>query len=100
MNSLDPVDRPATVRSRWWRRAAWLAMVPLTAVTVAISGDQLPPAVRPGVLGHGVTLLPNGGKLAPAGRHVQVGDLPLAMVPSRDGRFVLVTTNGFQTPTI
>jgi hypothetical protein len=45
-------------------------------------------------------LLPNGWKLAPAGRHVQVGDLPLAMLQSRDGRFVLVATNGFQKPTV
>lgn len=47
------------------------------------SGD-MSPVVHPGALGGGVTLLPNGWKIAPAGRHVQVGSLPLAMVESMD----------------
>ena len=38
-----------------------------------------PPTQRPGVQGRGVTLLPNGWRIAPAGRHLQAGDFPLAM---------------------
>ncbi len=47
-----------------------------------------------------MTLLPNGWKIAPAGRHVQVGDLPLAMVESPDGRTLLVANNGYARPSI
>jgi len=79
--------------------AVLLAIVCGAASTTAY-GDVAPAALRPGALGHGVTLLPNGWRIAPAGRHVQVGDLPLAMVESPDGRLVLVADNGYATPTI
>jgi DNA-binding beta-propeller fold protein YncE len=49
---------------------------------------------------HGVTLLPNGWRLAPAGRHLTVGDLPLAMALSPDGRSVVVTNDGYEKPTL
>jgi YVTN family beta-propeller protein len=39
-------------------------------------------------------LLPNGWSLTPAGRHVQLGDLPLQMVISPDGRLGAITNNG------
>jgi YVTN family beta-propeller protein len=54
---------------------------------------------RPG-LERGVTLLPNGWRIAPAGRHMNVGDLPLAMVESPDGRYLVVTGNGYVKPTL
>jgi YVTN family beta-propeller protein len=79
--------------------AALLAIVCGAASTTAY-GDVAPAALRPGALGHGVTLLPNGWRIAPAGRHVQVGDLPLAMVESPDGRLILVADNGYAAPTI
>jgi len=44
-----------------------------------------PAAVRPGPRGEGVTLLPNGWRIAPAGRHLDAGDLPLAMALHPDG---------------
>ncbi len=86
-----------------------LAGISRTTVVVALSaaiwsatarGDTAPAAIRPGALGWGVTLLPNGWKIAPAGRHVQVGDLPLAMVESPDGRSLLVANNGYAKPTV
>src|SRR3954469_8519461 len=40
-------------------------------------------------------LLPNGWHLTPAGRHVEITDLPLNIHPLKDGRHALVTTNGF-----
>ncbi|MDQ2869326.1 MAG: hypothetical protein M3S32_01190 [Acidobacteriota bacterium] len=46
------------------------------------------------------TLLPNGWRIAPVGRHIQIGDLPLAMAESPDGRSLLVTTNGYAKPTL
>lgn len=59
-----------------------------------------PPPAWPGSLGQGVTLLPNGWKIKPAGRHMQIGDLPLAMVESPDGRYLVVTNNGYAKPTL
>ena len=72
------------------------------ALTAAVTfGDAPPPAPnRPGVIGGGVTLLPNGWKIAPAGRHIQIGDLPIAMIESPDGKSLLVATNGYAKPTI
>jgi YVTN family beta-propeller protein len=58
------------------------------------------PPVMPGSLGKGVTLLPNGWKIAPAGRHMSVGDLPLAMVESPDGDYLVITNNGYAKPTL
>jgi YVTN family beta-propeller protein len=46
------------------------------------------------------TLLPNGWRIAPAGRHVGVGDLPLALAESPDGRYAVVTNNGYAKPTL
>src|SRR5919204_6029568 len=57
-------------------------------------------AARPGYLGNGTTLLPNGWRIAPAGRHVQIGDLPLNMVPSPDGRFIVISSSGWERPAL
>src|SRR5213594_1061743 len=54
----------------------------------------------PGPQGGGVTLLPNGWRIAPAGRHITVGDLPLAMVESPDGRYLIVSNDGYAKPTL
>src|SRR5216110_2682852 len=83
------------------RRVPWTAFV-VTSVFVAglASFGDVPPTLRPGAMGGGVTLLPNGWKIAPAGRHVQVGDLPLAMVESPDSKTLLVANNGYAQPTI
>src|SRR5438093_7961072 len=77
-----------------------LAALAVVAAGALAHGDVAPDAVRPGALGGGVTLLPNGWKIAPAGRHVQVGDLPLAMVESPDGKSLLVTNNGWAKPVV
>jgi DNA-binding beta-propeller fold protein YncE len=52
----------------------------------------------PGALADGSTLLSNGWRLAPVGRQVQVGDLPLNLAPTPDGKFVVVTNNGLARP--
>jgi YVTN family beta-propeller protein len=57
-------------------------------------------AQRPGKESRGVTLLPNGWRISPAGKHITVGDLPLAMVESPDGRHVIVSTNGWSKPVL
>jgi len=78
--------------------AATLTMCSAAAVSVA----QRPGATtsRPGAQGGGVTLLPNGWRIAPAGRHLAIGDKPLAMTLSPDGHSLLVTNNGYQKPSI
>jgi len=67
---------------------------------VALSSGVLLGAERPGYLGRGETLLPNGWRIAPAGKHVMVGDLPLGMLVSPDGRWAIITNNGYAKPTL
>ena len=54
------------------KRAAWLVagIIFFTGIVVLVPMAQrgAPPPARPGVLGGGVTLLPNGWRIAPAGR--------------------------------
>src|SRR5204862_3266188 len=80
--------------------AHFLAIVAVVLSVTVTFGDGAPTTRLPGVLGGGVTLLPNGWKIAPAGIHRQIGDLPLAMVESPDGRYLLVTTNGYAKPAV
>src|SRR5207247_5027182 len=66
-----------------------LALLPaLLAAGEGPRGPQLP-----GKQSREVTLLPNGWRISPAGRHLTVGDLPLAMLESADGRHVVVSSN-------
>lgn len=71
--------------------------VPALAQTAA-PARQLP-GQMPGKTASG-TLLPNGWTLTPEGAQVPVSDLPLNMVLSSDGRYLLVTTNGNGEQTI
>ncbi len=48
----------------------------------------------PGKLADGSVLLPNRYKLTPAGQQIPVGDLPLNMALSPDGKILAVTNNG------
>lgn len=50
--------------------------------------------ILPGRLPDGRIRLPNGWMLSPAGKHVEVGELPLNMEVSPNGRYVIVTNNG------
>ena len=70
-------------------------LVLLLGAALAASAAELP-----GRQPSGVTLLPNGWRIAPAGRHLAVGDLPLAMAESPDGRMLVVTNNGYEKPTL
>jgi len=79
-------------------RARRFAIAAAAALALAAAGPA-PQTATPGT-DHGVTLLPNGWKISPAGRHLSVGDLPLAMAESRDGRYLVVTNNGYAKPTL
>jgi YVTN family beta-propeller protein len=85
------------------RRFAVLATFGCIVFVAAISplaqrGPTAP--VWPGYKGEGVTLLPNGWRIAPEGRHLTVGDLPMNLVPSPDGRFVAISTSGWAKPAL
>src|SRR5262249_4593935 len=56
------------------------------------------PATTPGTLGGGTVMLPNGWRIAPAGRHLPLDDLPMEMVESPDGHYLIVTNNGYSKP--
>jgi YVTN family beta-propeller protein len=66
----------------------------------ASAGGAAPQGAAPGAGRAGSVLLPNGWRIAPAGHHVMVGDLPLAMVESADGRYLIVTNNGHAKPSL
>src|SRR5262245_29146778 len=54
----------------------------------------------PGVQRGGVTLLPNGWRIAPAGTSLYVGDFPLSMVATPDHRYLVISNNGWSKPTL
>ena len=56
------------------------------------------PAALPGAMADGTTLLPNGWRIQPAGKHVRVGDLPLNLIQTPDSRYLIVTSNGLARP--
>jgi YVTN family beta-propeller protein len=79
----------------------------LVAFALLVGGALVPLAQQgpapprwPGLQRDGVTLLPNGWRLAPVGRHAPIGDLPLATALSPDGRYLVVANNGWAEPTL
>src|SRR5262245_5932508 len=75
-------------------------LVAMTTGLVTIAQRAAAPPRRPGIIGNGVAQLPNGWRIAPAGRHAPIGDLPLNMVWSPDVRYLIVTNNGWSKPTL
>ncbi len=49
---------------------------------------------------NGFTLLPNGWRLSPAGEQVPLGDLPLNMAVTNDGKYAVVSNSGFSENSI
>src|SRR3954470_2186590 len=93
------VARSATTISR-----SILGLVVLIAAVGAnaiLSRAQSAPSLTnpvPGALIDGSTLLPNGWRLAPAGRHLKTGSLPLNIAVSPDRRYAVTTNNGINRP--
>lgn len=77
---------------------------PLLAVAVAVmllarsatcqDGVTVPKRQQPGRLETGAILLPNGWKLSAAGKTLPLGDLPLNMSLTADGRYLAVIHSG------
>ncbi|HEY7287854.1 MAG TPA: alkaline phosphatase family protein [Vicinamibacterales bacterium] len=45
-------------------------------------------------------LLPNGWKVAPAGRHLFIGSLPLNIIITPDNKYAIVTSDGISKPSL
>ncbi|HZN11116.1 MAG TPA: beta-propeller fold lactonase family protein, partial [Blastocatellia bacterium] len=85
--------------SRLVMRLIAALLVALPALPPARAQQPAPARTVPGKKATG-TLLPNGWTLTPEGAQLPVSDLPLNMELSRDGRYLLVTTNGNGDQTI
>jgi YVTN family beta-propeller protein len=83
------------------RTTALLALGLATLAGGAAQERRAPPRPSlPGRQSREVTLLPNGWRISPAGTHLTIGDLPLAMLESPDGRYLIVSNNGWAKPTL
>jgi YVTN family beta-propeller protein len=71
-------------------RAPGVAVGAATALAVVCFGVWT--SARVGVQPDGSILIPTGQRLTPAGVQVEVNDRPLGMVPSRDGKWLAITT--------
>jgi YVTN family beta-propeller protein len=74
------------------------AALALTASALFLSAEMPPTPLSPGSQADGSILLSNGWRLAPAGKLLTVGDLPLNLAQSRDGKFIVVTNAGIAQP--
>jgi len=68
-----------------------------TPVAVLLIAVAVPARDRPKFAGPTETgfLLPNGWHLTPVGRHAVTTDLPLNILPLKDGKHALVATSGY-----
>jgi DNA-binding beta-propeller fold protein YncE len=71
-----------------------------TAVLTVAQSSSVQATAVPGKLDDGSTLLPNGWRVAPAGKHIGVGTLPLNIVVSLDARYAIVATSGLMKPAL
>lgn len=100
-----PHDETATISAyRAGRFRSYVILIPLLLATIAWAtlrtrAESAPPsASAPGTLSDGTTLLPNGWRLQPAGKHLKVGNLPLNVIQTPDARYLIVTNNGLAKP--
>jgi YVTN family beta-propeller protein len=93
------VVSPTAIRRSILGFTAFLLAVVASAILTRGQSAPLLTTAVPGRQSDGTTLLANGWSLAPAGRHLRVGTLPLTLVISPDGRYAVVTNNGVNRPT-
>jgi YVTN family beta-propeller protein len=63
--------------------------------SIKATQQESQPRVLPGRLAKNEVLLPNQWRLTPAGRQLALGDLPLNIALSPDGRYLAVNNNGW-----
>jgi YVTN family beta-propeller protein len=73
------------------RNSTWAVVLLATTASALLAQDQ-PQFAGPTPRGY---LLPNGWHLSPVGKHLVTTDLPLNIIPLKDGKRALVATNGF-----
>jgi len=88
------------MRSKSFAAISALSLFIILAAVASVAQRGRRRRSGPASQGKGVTLLPNGWRIQPAGRHLSVGDLPLAMVESPDGNHLVITNNGYAKPTL
>ena len=71
-----------------------VVIIGLSVLAAQVQSDQLGNC-RPSTLPGGEVLLPNHWILTPAGQQIPVGDLPLGMALTPDGKYLAVTNNGW-----
>ncbi len=77
------------------KRKIFALVTIFAALSVILSGCCTRSSiVTPGKYNDNKVLLSNGWKLSPAGEQIPVGDLPLNMVISPDGKYAVLTNNG------
>jgi DNA-binding beta-propeller fold protein YncE len=91
------------------RNTGVIALVALSAVAVGVGAAALMPHLRASRVRHpktgaplvlpgqdgNATLLHNGWKISPAGRHLKIGDMPLGGAFSPDGKLYAIVNAGF-----
>src|ERR1044071_2395325 len=92
------VASPTTTRRTYLLAAVFGLAVVSSAIYARAQSDSAALTAVPGAQADGTTLLPNGWRLAPAGRQLRVGTLPLNIVLSPDGRYAVITNNGVNRP--
>ena len=91
------------MRVIYLRRAGLLAAaLLLTAISwptlQTLAQSASPQAAQPGLLTDGTTMLPNGWRIQPAGKHLKVGDMPLNLTQTPDSKYLVITSNGLAKP--
>src|SRR5262245_43676389 len=92
---------PATTRRLTVGLAA-ISILAFGAMLVSPFAQSLMPQpnAQPGGQTDGTMLLPNGWRIAPAGRSLALSTLPLNIVLSPDGKYAIVTNNGLMKPSL
>jgi YVTN family beta-propeller protein len=93
------VVSPATTRRLVLGSTALLFIVVASAIYMRAQTSAAPATGVPGLQSDGSILLANGWRIAPAGRTLKVGTLPLNVVISPDGRYAIATNDGIMRPT-
>ena len=92
------VASPTTIRRTYLLASIFVLAVVVSVIYARAQSDVAALTAVPGAQADGTTLLANGWRLAPAGRQLRVGTLPLNIVRSPDGRYAVVTNNGLNRP--
>jgi DNA-binding beta-propeller fold protein YncE len=66
----------------------------ILVLSILMAGCSATNQHLPGRIGRDLTLLPNGWMLSPAGTSIALGDLPLGMAISHDGKYAAIVNNG------